>query len=112
MSPRRGKYSSRIHVDDARIIQNCTAKVAALIAIDEFTEENGATWVPEGSHELASGPSEDEFFRKAKRLVCPAGTIRCSPRTLQNMGIHAQVPASCDEYYAPPERRAFRQRAN
>ena len=33
-----------------------------------------------------------------------------SERVLQKLGFHSQVPASLDEYYAPPERRKFRQK--
>lgn len=36
---------------------------------------------------------------------------RTSDRALQKLGYHAQVPASYDEYYAPAERRKFRQPA-
>jgi ectoine hydroxylase-related dioxygenase (phytanoyl-CoA dioxygenase family) len=34
-----------------------------------------------------------------------------SERALQKLGFHAQVPASYDEYYAPPEQRKFKQPA-
>jgi ectoine hydroxylase-related dioxygenase (phytanoyl-CoA dioxygenase family) len=34
-----------------------------------------------------------------------------SERSLQKLGFLAQVPASYDEYYAPPERRKYRQKA-
>jgi ectoine hydroxylase-related dioxygenase (phytanoyl-CoA dioxygenase family) len=33
-----------------------------------------------------------------------------SERAAQKLGFHAQVPASYDEYYLPPERRKFRQK--
>lgn len=34
-----------------------------------------------------------------------------SERALQKMGFHAQVPESLEEYYQPPEKRKFRQKA-
>ena len=34
-----------------------------------------------------------------------------SDRALQKLGFHAQVPASYDEYYVPPEQRKFKQPA-
>jgi len=159
MPPDSGNYATRIHVDDARIIPGYCSKVAALIALDDFSEENGATWFLEGSHQMPSPPSEQEFYAKAKRFTCPAGTIRfwnprtwhaggrnqtafwrhaltavmvrpymkqridvpralsqldlseVSPQVMQKLGFHAQVPASYDEYYAPPEKRKWRQKA-
>jgi ectoine hydroxylase-related dioxygenase (phytanoyl-CoA dioxygenase family) len=32
-------------------------------------------------------------------------------RARQKLGFDAQVPASYDEYYAPPEKRKFKQKA-
>jgi hypothetical protein len=32
-----------------------------------------------------------------------------SERVAQKLGFHAQVPASYDEFYVPPEQRKFRQ---
>jgi ectoine hydroxylase-related dioxygenase (phytanoyl-CoA dioxygenase family) len=36
---------------------------------------------------------------------------KMSPAALQKLGFDAQVPASYDEYYAPPEQRKYRQKA-
>ncbi len=82
MPPRRSNYSSRIHRDDSRAPSRDLTKVALLIAVDEFTEENGATWFLEGSHHRAEAPSETEFRATARRFTCPAGTLRFwNPRT-------------------------------
>lgn len=82
MPPKQSNYSSRIHVDESRPRGKDLTKVALLIAVDEFTEENGATYFLEGSHERATPPSEEEFYKKAKRFVCPPGTLRFwNPRT-------------------------------
>ncbi len=157
MPPYRSNRSARIHVDCPRIIPNYVTNMAATILLDDFTEENGATWYLPGSHRRADAPSEDEFFSQARRLVAPAGSAlffnarvwhsgadnttanwrhaltlnMCrpwmkqrldiprmlefighgdvSPRILQKLGFDSRIPASLDEYYAPPDRRLFRQ---
>ncbi len=87
MPPKSGNYATRIHVDDARIIPGYHTKVAALIALDDFTADNGATWFLEGSHTQAEPPTEQEFFARAKRFECPAGTVRFwNPRTWHTGG--------------------------
>jgi ectoine hydroxylase-related dioxygenase (phytanoyl-CoA dioxygenase family) len=45
-----------------------------LILLDDFAEENGATWFLPGSHNREESPSEDEFYSKAERLVASAGS--------------------------------------
>ena len=157
MPPGKTNYSRRIHRDCPRMIPGYPTNMGATILLDDFTEENGATWYLPGSHRRATAPSEEEFTRDAKRLVAPAGTVfffdallwhaggenrspswrhaltlnMCRPFmkqridlprimsnmdlggvsnvALQKLGFLAQVPASLDEYYAPPEQRKYRQ---
>jgi ectoine hydroxylase-related dioxygenase (phytanoyl-CoA dioxygenase family) len=158
MPPSGTNYSHRIHVDCPRIIPGYVTNMGATIALDDFTEENGATWYLPGSHERADAPSEQEFFTKAKRFVAPAGSVlyfnariwhsgganatpkwrhaltinmcrpwmkqridlpralagkdfsSLPPKAAQKLGFLAQVPANLDEYYAPPEKRKYRQK--
>jgi ectoine hydroxylase-related dioxygenase (phytanoyl-CoA dioxygenase family) len=49
--------------------------MGATILLDDFTEENGATWFLPGSHRLETAPSEKEFFASAKRVIAPAGSV-------------------------------------
>jgi hypothetical protein len=159
MPPSAVNYSGRIHVDCPRIIPGYITNMGATIALDDFTEENGATWFLPGSQEREDAPSSEEFYGKAKRFVAKAGsvwffnariwhaggqnktgkwrhalTINMArpwmkqridiPRAmahmdlsqqpevvLQKLGFLAQVPASYEEYYAPPEQRKYRQKA-
>jgi ectoine hydroxylase-related dioxygenase (phytanoyl-CoA dioxygenase family) len=46
-----------------------------LVMLDEFTEENGATYMLGGSHRMKERPGDDAFFRDATRAVGPAGSI-------------------------------------
>jgi ectoine hydroxylase-related dioxygenase (phytanoyl-CoA dioxygenase family) len=158
MPPHSGNYATRIHVDCPRIIPGYLTTFAALILLDDFTLENGATHYLAGSHHRLEPPPEREFFESADRLVARAGSVlfwnprlwhaggknttgrwrhaltivMCrpymkqrldipramenmdtssfSPRAYQKLGFLAQVPANYDEYYAPPEKRKFRQK--
>jgi ectoine hydroxylase-related dioxygenase (phytanoyl-CoA dioxygenase family) len=158
MPPNSVNYSGRIHVDCPRIIPGYVTNMGATILLDEFTEENGATWYLPNSHEQETVPDEKLFYAKASRVIAPAGsvwffnartwhagganksdrwrhalTINMArpwmkqrldiPRTMahldlaglsaaarQKLGFDAQVPASYDEYYAPPELRKFKQK--
>jgi ectoine hydroxylase-related dioxygenase (phytanoyl-CoA dioxygenase family) len=140
------------------VIPGYVTNVGATIALDAFTEENGATWFLPRSHSRLDPPSESEFRAGARRFMAPAGSMLlfnarlwhaggenrtgrwrhaltinmcrpwmkqrldipramadqdltgCSERALQKLGFLAQMPASYEEYYAPPEGRKYRQR--
>ena len=49
--------------------------MGATILLDDFTEENGATWFLPRSQWQAEAPSEDDFYKKAQRLIAPAGSV-------------------------------------
>ena len=158
MPPNSVNYSGRIHVDCPRIIPGYVTNMGATILLDDFNEENGATWYLPNSHEQETAPDEKFFYAKARRVIATAGsvwffnartwhagganksdrwrhalTINMArpwmkqrldiPRAMahldltglsavarQKLGFDAQVPASYDEYYAPPELRKFKQR--
>jgi predicted outer membrane protein len=44
------------------------------------------------------------------RALSHIDTTSLSPKALQKLGFLSQVPASYDEYYAPVEKRKFKQR--
>ena len=46
----RRNYSVRIHTDCPRIIPGYVTNMGVTILLDDFTEENGATWYLPGSH--------------------------------------------------------------
>lgn len=68
-------FSRRIHVDCPRLIPGYPTNMGATILLNDFTEENGATWFLPGSHNTLEAPSEEEFERGARRLVGAAGTV-------------------------------------
>jgi ectoine hydroxylase-related dioxygenase (phytanoyl-CoA dioxygenase family) len=68
-------YTSKIHNETRRITPSGYNLSALLtLALDEFTEENGATYYLPGSHLThPEKPDEDEFYAKAVRVTRGAG---------------------------------------
>lgn len=158
LPPSGVNFATRIHVDCPRLIPGYPTNMGVILPLDDFTEDNGATWFLPGSHTRRDMPSDDEFFASAERLTAKAGSAwffntrlwhsaglnttdrwrhsttinMCRPYmkqrldlprllagtdlagvsevALQKLGFFAQPPTSLDEYYAPPEKRTFRQR--
>ncbi|MCB0507272.1 MAG: phytanoyl-CoA dioxygenase family protein [Bacteroidetes bacterium] len=63
------------HIDTPRYINNYHQSVVAMITMDDYTEENGATWVLPASQEVREKPTDEYFYNNAFRLVVPKGTI-------------------------------------
>jgi ectoine hydroxylase-related dioxygenase (phytanoyl-CoA dioxygenase family) len=68
-------YSHRIHVDCPRIIPGYMTNIGMMIALDDFTEDNGATYFLPCSFERAVPPTTDEFFEHAERVFPCAGDL-------------------------------------
>lgn len=157
MPPGGGNYASRIHRERNERYPDIPDFVAMIILLDDFTAENGATWYLPASHKQKEAPTVTEFYKRAQRLVAPAGSVfyfdwrlwhaggvnqtavwrhalamgitpayhkqkidlpRAIPKAfasqlddfaLQKLGFFSVPPASLDEYYAPPEKRTYRQ---
>jgi len=75
LSPGSGNYGSRIHVDCPRWIADYTTNIGVIIALNDFTLENGATYYLAGSHRSSTIPEENSFYEGAKRLVCKSGAL-------------------------------------
>ena len=58
MPPKSGNFSSRIHVDSTRFIKNYSTNMGCTIALDDFTNENGATQFLPKSHLKQKTPSK------------------------------------------------------
>jgi len=63
------------HVDTPRYIPDYHQSVVAMITMDDYNEENGATWVLPKSQEIQQKPEDDFFYSNAFRLNVPKGTI-------------------------------------
>ncbi len=77
MPPHKTNYSSRIHVDIPRLrfIDNYMTNFGAFIPLCDINEENGAMHFLPASHKLTEPPSEEYFFKNAKRCVIKAGSV-------------------------------------
>jgi phytanoyl-CoA dioxygenase PhyH len=73
--PNDVSYVGRIHRDLRSFSGPVNLMGQLLVMLDDFTEENGATYLLSGSHRLSEKPPDDLFFRDAVRAVAPAGSI-------------------------------------
>jgi len=75
MPPNKSNYSNRIHVDSPRLIPGYVTNMGATILLDDFTEENGATWFLPYSQNTLEKPGEEEFYKNGKRVIAKAGSV-------------------------------------
>jgi len=73
MPPCGVNYAHRIHVDCPRLIPGYITNVGVIIALDDFTAENGATYFLPGSFTLWESPSTALFLERAERVFPKAG---------------------------------------
>ena len=73
--PGAASYVGRVHRDQRTYSGDIHLMAQLLVMLDEFTEDNGATYLLTGSHRMREKPSEDVFFDRAVRAVGPAGSI-------------------------------------
>jgi ectoine hydroxylase-related dioxygenase (phytanoyl-CoA dioxygenase family) len=75
LPPHGNNFGSRIHVDSPRWIPNYPTNLGIIWALDDFTTENGATFVLPGSHNTPRTPSTELFNKNSIRLTCKKGSI-------------------------------------
>jgi len=73
--PGDASYVGRVHRDQRTFSGELHLMAQLLVMLDDFTEENGATFFLSGSHRLRDRPDDDLFFRDAERAVGAAGSI-------------------------------------
>ena len=74
-APRAASYVHRIHRDARSYLPGIGLKLNMLVMLDDFTLENGATQVLEGSHKLAERPSDEYFAANFKSLTAARGSV-------------------------------------
>ncbi|MDB5776797.1 MAG: phytanoyl-CoA dioxygenase [Herbaspirillum sp.] len=68
-------YAQRVHRDIRSYSGAIPLLLNTLVMLDDFTADNGSTWLLPGSHRQEAKPS-DEFFRQhAEQAIGPAGSI-------------------------------------
>jgi ectoine hydroxylase-related dioxygenase (phytanoyl-CoA dioxygenase family) len=79
----------RIHVDCPRLIPGYPTNMGAVIPLDRFTEDNGATWYLSGSHQQPDPPDRAEFDARADRLIADPGSVWFfNPRLWHSAGVN------------------------
>lgn len=73
-SPNTGEPQQQLHVDSSYPGPPFALSAVALIMLDDFTEENGATRVIPGSHRRTSYPQNGVTYDDEIRAVAPAGS--------------------------------------
>lgn len=99
-------YSRRVHVDCPRVIPGYITNLGVIVALDDFTAENGATYFLPGSFEREDPPTDDEFFAGAERVFPKRGDLVVfNARTFHYGGVnstattrHALTINACRSY--------------
>jgi ectoine hydroxylase-related dioxygenase (phytanoyl-CoA dioxygenase family) len=97
MPPKGSNFSRRIHTDSPRVIPDYWTNVGVMVALDDFTEKNGATYFMPNSQLRLEAPAESEFEANAIRLYPKAGdAIYFNARTWHRGGINeTDAPRHC-----------------
>lgn len=68
-------YAQRVHRDIRSFSGDTPLLLNTLVMLDDFTADNGATWMLSGSHKAAAKPSDEYFQAHAEQAIAPAGSI-------------------------------------
>jgi ectoine hydroxylase-related dioxygenase (phytanoyl-CoA dioxygenase family) len=68
-------YSHRIHVDSPRVIPSYMTNLGVIVALDDFTVENGATKFLPGSFEQIQPPTSSHFHANARAVYPNSGDL-------------------------------------
>jgi len=75
-------FQNSYHQDFPRVLNGYLASINVFFAIDEFTRENGATWVVPKSQQTPERPSQNTIDATAVPVECPAGSMIVFDSTL------------------------------
>lgn len=68
-------YTAKPHRDVRAFSPRYPLSLNMLVMLDDFTAENGATWVLPGSHRAEAMPSSEAFGRDARQLTGERGDV-------------------------------------
>ncbi|MFP3553212.1 phytanoyl-CoA dioxygenase family protein [Paraburkholderia sp. SIMBA_049] len=71
----RRSYAQRVHRDIRSYSGDLPLLLNTLVMLDDFTADNGATFLLPGSHKDAAKPTDEAFYQDAVQAVAPAGSI-------------------------------------
>ena len=75
-------FQNSFHQDFPRVLNGYVASVNVMFAIDEFSEENGATLAVPRSHQMLPAPDTAYLKANAIPIECPAGSMFVFDSTL------------------------------
>ena len=76
LMPLRANNATKIHRDSPRFYtQNYPLCLQALVCLDPFTLDNGATYLLPGSHHLPAKPTDEYFYKNAIRICANPGDV-------------------------------------
>lgn len=75
-------FQNSLHRDFPRYLNGYLASLNVMVAVDPFTEANGATRVVPGSHQRPDGADPAAFARDAVAVECGAGGLLAFDSTL------------------------------
>ena len=75
-------FQLRYHRDFPRVLNGFLMSVNTLLAIDEFTGDNGGTMVVPATHQREERPGDGYIEASAVPAVCPAGSVVVFDSTL------------------------------
>lgn len=73
MPPSGANFSHRVHVDSPRVVPGYWTNVGVMVALDDYTTENGATRFLPRSFEREDPPELDEFLSESEETLPKAG---------------------------------------
>jgi hypothetical protein len=71
----RTSYAQRVHRDIRSYSGDMPLLLNTLVMLDDFTPQNGATYMLSGGHRMAEKPSDEDFYARAERAIGPAGSV-------------------------------------
>jgi ectoine hydroxylase-related dioxygenase (phytanoyl-CoA dioxygenase family) len=74
LPPLKGNESSKVHTDSPVFIPNYILRMGVIVALVDFTIENGATHYLPKSQAQEQKPDDKYFYENAKRLTIKAGS--------------------------------------
>lgn len=69
------QYVQRIHRDVRSFTGNLKMMIQMIVLLDDFTEDNGATYFLSGSHKKDEQPDERYFYDNAVRAIAKKGSV-------------------------------------
>ena len=94
--PNSGSKVLQTHVDSPRVIPGYHDGLIMTLALDEFTEANGATHYLPGSHTQSQAPAEETFSRYSRSVARAAGAaVFFNPRTFHRGAMNRSNEVRC-----------------